>query len=103
MATKVYVFFGPDSAFDELVSSKTKEDDYTVGYLEAIRVYNTKVRATQFVTPGAFEDMPEKVDNCVVKSTSAPFLATWFRASPALSSRHSRWTGCLSRTRQAAP
>lgn len=69
MSTKVYVFFGPDSAFDELVSSKTEEGDYTVGYLDAIRVYNTKIRATQFVTPDAFEDVPEKVDNCVVKST----------------------------------
>ena len=69
MATEVCVFFGPDSAFDELVSSKTEESDYTVGYLDAIRIYNTKIRATQFVTPGAFEDMPERVDNCVVKST----------------------------------
>lgn len=69
MATEVYVFFGPDSSFDELVSSKTEESDYTVGYLDAIRIYNTKIRATQFVTPGAFEDMPERVDNCVVKST----------------------------------
>lgn len=69
MATKVYVFFGPDSAFDELVSSKTKKGDYTVGYLDAIRVYNTKIRATQLVTPEAFEEMPEKVNNCVVKST----------------------------------
>lgn len=69
MSTKVYVFFGPDSAFDDLVSSKTEEGDYTVGYLDAIRVYNTKIRATQFVTPDVFEDMPEKVDNCVVKST----------------------------------
>ena len=69
MATEAYVFFGPDSAFDELVSSKTEESDYTVGYLDAIRIYNTKIRATQFVTPSAFEDMPERVDNCVVKST----------------------------------
>jgi ATP-dependent Clp protease ATP-binding subunit ClpA len=69
MATEVYVFFGPDKAFDELVASHTEEGDYTVSYLDAIRVYNTKVRATQFVTPEAFEDMPEKVDNCVVRST----------------------------------
>ena len=59
----------PTAHFDELVSSKTEESDYTVRYLDAIRIYNTKIRAAQFVTPGAFEDMPERVDNCVVKST----------------------------------
>lgn len=69
MKTKVYVFFGPDKAFEGLVAERTNEDDYTVNYLDAIRMYNTKVRATQLIDRDAIEALPEKVNNCVVRAT----------------------------------
>lgn len=69
MKTKVYVFFGPDKAFEGLVAERTNEDDYTVSYLDAIRMYNTKVRATQLIDRDAIEALPERVDNCVVRAT----------------------------------
>lgn len=69
MKTKVYVFFGPDKAFEGFVAERTNEDDYTVNYLDAIRMYNTKVRATQLIDRDAIETLPEKVDNCVVRAT----------------------------------
>lgn len=69
MKTKVYVFFGPDKAFEGLVAERTNEDDYTVSYLDAIRMYNTKVRATQLIDRNAIEALPERVDNCVARAT----------------------------------
>lgn len=66
MNTKVYVFFGPDTAFEKLVEERTHKDDLTVRYLDAIRIYNTKIRATQLISPEAIEDIPEKVDNVIV-------------------------------------
>ena len=40
MADRAIVYFGPRTGFDELVGSRVREGDRTVGYLDAIRSYN---------------------------------------------------------------
>lgn len=68
MANEVYIFFGPDKMFNKLVESNEVKDGVSVGLLEAIRIYDTKIRATNYATPEMFDNMPEKVDNCIVRA-----------------------------------
>lgn len=68
MANKVIVFFGPDKAFEELVESRSSRNENTVGYLDSIRIYNSRIRATELASQGAKFAIPEEVDNCVVRA-----------------------------------
>ena len=50
MADRAIVYFGPRTGFDELVGSRVREGDRTVGYLDAIRSYNAKIRASDLAS-----------------------------------------------------
>ena len=60
------VYFGPRAGFDELVSSRVREWDRTVAYLDAVRSYNAKIRASDLASHEPRIDIPDYVDNCVV-------------------------------------
>lgn len=62
------VFFGPDKAFENLVEIRTSENEVTVGYLDSVRVYNSRIRATELASQGTKYSIPDEVDNCVVRA-----------------------------------
>ena len=66
MADRAIVYFGPRTGFDELVGSRVREGDRTVGYLDAIRSYNAKIRASDLASHEPRISVPDYVDNCVV-------------------------------------
>lgn len=66
MANRIVVYFGPRKAFDELVDKETSDDESTVGYLDSIRTYNARIRATTMISGGPDWAGPKEVDNCVV-------------------------------------
>ena len=66
MADRAIVYFGPRTGFDELVGSRVREGDRTVGYLYAIRSYNAKIRASDLASHEPRISVPDYVDNCVV-------------------------------------
>lgn len=66
MADRAIVYFGPRAGFDELVSSRVREWDRTVAYLDAVRSYNAKIRASDLASHEPRIDIPDYVDNCVV-------------------------------------
>lgn len=66
MADRAIVYFGPRTGFDELVDSRVREGDRTVGYLDAIRSYNAKIRASDLASHEPRISVPDYVDNCVV-------------------------------------
>lgn len=66
MAGKVFIFFGPRKEFDELLKNHISDDEITVGYLDSIRRYNAKVRASDIATREPKDIAPEYVDNCIV-------------------------------------
>ncbi len=69
MINEIYVFFGPDSGFDSLIEDRGVNDGISVGLLEAIRVYDTKIRATRYAAEGMFDEMPERADNCIARAS----------------------------------
>lgn len=66
MADKVVIFSGPRKAFDSLVAERTSPNDTSVRYLDAIRSYNKWVRASDMASAGPKNDVPTRVDNCIV-------------------------------------
>lgn len=66
MADKVVVFFGPRKAFDELLTERRSPNEYSVSYLDSVRMYNSRIRASDLVTSNTKIDIPEYVDSCVV-------------------------------------
>ena len=70
MADRAIVYFGPRTGFDELVGSRVREGDRTVGYLDAIRSYNAKIRASDLASHEPRISVPDYVDNCVVHRRS---------------------------------
>ena len=66
MADRAIVYFGPRAGFDKLVSSRVREGDRTVAYLDAVRSYNAKIRASDLASHEPRIDIPDYVDNCVV-------------------------------------
>lgn len=66
MADKVVVFFGPRKAFDELLAERRKPNEYSVSYLDSVRMYNSRIRASDLITNNTKIDIPEYVDSCVV-------------------------------------
>lgn len=66
MADRAIVYFGPRTGFDELVGSRVREGDRTVGYLDAIRSYNARIRASDLASHEPRISVPDYVDNCVV-------------------------------------
>ncbi len=66
MADRVTIFYGPRSEFNKVVEGKTAPDEVTVKFLDSIRLYNEKIRASTLATRSV-EFNPERgVDNCVV-------------------------------------
>lgn len=68
MADRVLVFFGPDKAFEKYVEANTSKNEVTVSYFDSVRVYNSRIRATELASKGAKYAIPEEVDNCVVRA-----------------------------------
>lgn len=66
MADRAIIYFGPRTGFDELVGSRVREGDRTVGYLDAIRSYNARIRASDLASHEPRISVPDYVDNCVV-------------------------------------
>lgn len=65
---KAVVFFGPDVAFADLLKRETSDGEKSADYLESIRIYNAKIRASDLAAPGAKVVTGAKVDNCIVRS-----------------------------------
>ena len=65
---KAVVFFGPDAAFADLLKRETSDGEKSADYLESIRIYNAKIRASDLAAPGAKVVTGAKVDNCIVRS-----------------------------------
>ncbi len=69
MTSKAIVFYGPDSAFEELLRNRIDPDEVTVRYLESVRVYNSRIRGNEGAAYEGGGQLPSKVDNCVVRSS----------------------------------
>ncbi len=67
MAKRAIIYFGPRKAFDDLLRASINSTcETTVSYLEAIRVYNARVKASDLATRDLRLDAPDEVDNCIV-------------------------------------
>lgn len=69
MTSKAIVFYGSDSAFEELLRNRIDPDEVTVRYLESVRVYNSRIRGNEGAAYEGGGQLPSKVDNCVVRSS----------------------------------
>ena len=65
---KAVVFYGPDSAFESLLCGDIKECEQTVDYLESVRTYNARIRASDLSSREIKEAIKAKVDNCIVRT-----------------------------------
>lgn len=66
MADKVFVFFGPRKEFDRIVSEGTSNDAATAGFLDAIRIYNARIRASDLASHNTIRNLPDHIDSCIV-------------------------------------
>lgn len=65
MADRVVVYIGPRSGFEQLLKESISPSEHTVTYLESIRMYNSKIRASELASRGPKYEVPEHVDNCI--------------------------------------
>ena len=69
MANSVVIFHGPNKAFEELLDERIDKSEETVSYLDSIRIYNSRIRASELASKDPKPVLPESVDNCVVRAT----------------------------------
>ncbi len=65
---KAVVFYGPDVAFEELLRGDIEEREQTVDYLESVRTYNARVRASDLSSREIREAIKARIDNCIVRT-----------------------------------
>lgn len=68
MANSVVIFYGPHKAFQDLLDDRIKSSETTVSYLDSIRIYNSRIRASELASSGPKPSLPEAVDNCIVRT-----------------------------------
>lgn len=68
MADEVLVYFGPRSAFKRNVEANIGPTETTVKFLDSVRLYNEKVRASTLATRNVEFDPSRGVDNCIVSA-----------------------------------
>lgn len=68
MANSVVIFHGPNKAFEELLDERIDKSEDTVSYLDSIRIYNSRIRASELASKDPKPVLPESVDNCVVRA-----------------------------------
>ena len=65
---RAVVFFGPDAAFEEFLRDEIGKGEQTADYLESVRIYNARVRASDFCSQEAKDVVKSEVDNCIVRT-----------------------------------
>ena len=68
MANSVVIFYGPHKASQDLLDDRIKSSETTVSYLDSIRIYNSRIRASELASSGPKPSLPEAVDNCIVRT-----------------------------------
>lgn len=68
MANKIVLFKGSGKDFEKLLSKSIGENETSVEFLEAIRTYNKRVRASDYAVPDLDLDEAQHVDNCIVRA-----------------------------------
>ena len=68
MASSVHVFWGSNQDFEDYVSERINEFEFTITYLELISAYNTKMRTTLNSATSETSHFYDAVDNVVVRS-----------------------------------
>lgn len=68
MLEKIVLFTGSDKDFEQLLDERIAPDERTIEFLETIRLYNARIRASDALAPGFDPSKLEEVDNCIVRS-----------------------------------
>ena len=64
---EVIVFIGSDRDYESFLREKISDEEDTIDYLELIRIYNSKIRATQEYA-GSDLILEDEFDNVIVRS-----------------------------------
>lgn len=68
MTERIILFNGPDKDFKAFLDKQINPNEETIEFLETVRLYNARIRASDSTTPGFDVSAMISVDNCIVRA-----------------------------------